>query len=48
MDLGALLEPLVAFSSQGIGKVFVDILEGLYNLLYPANAEAARPVETPK
>lgn len=47
MDLGALIEPLIAFSSEGIGKVFADIASALYQILYPANAEAAKPVEIP-
>ena len=48
MDLGALVEPLMGFFSQGIGKAIADALTLIYNLLYPANAPAATPVEIPR
>ncbi|QYH19074.1 hypothetical protein JKI95_07280 [Corynebacterium aquatimens] len=48
MDLGALLEPVLAFFREGIGKTFLDALTFIYKLLYPANAEAAHPIEIPK
>lgn len=48
MDLGALVEPLMGFFSQGIGKAIADALTLFYNLLYPANAPAATPVEIPR
>lgn len=47
MDLGAVLEPVLGFFREGIGKVILDVLTFLYNLLYPANAESATPVEIP-
>ncbi|MCP1387485.1 hypothetical protein M5J20_04700 [Corynebacterium sp. TA-R-1] len=48
MDLGALLEPVLAFFRDGIGKAILDALTFVYKLLYPANAEAAHPVEIPQ
>ena len=48
MDLGALVEPLVAFFSQGAGKAFLDLLTVIYRVLYPANAPAATPIELPR
>lgn len=47
MDLGALVEPLVAFFSQGIGKQVLDFLSVIYEVLFPANAPAATPQELP-
>lgn len=41
MDFNALLEPAVNFSSEGIGAVLVKIAEFFYQLIFPANAEAA-------
>lgn len=43
-----MLDPLVQFSSQGIGKALVDALTALYEILFPANAEAAAPVDVAK
>lgn len=48
MDIGAMLDPLVQFFSEGIGKMIADAMTVLYELLYPANAEPAAPVEIPK
>lgn len=48
MDLGALVEPLVAFFSEGIGKTIMDILSVIYQVLFPANAPAATPQELPR
>lgn len=48
MDLGALVEPLVAFFSQGVGKAIMDTLTVIYELLFPANAPAATPQELPR
>lgn len=31
------------FSSQGIGAFLRDALEIFYNIMFPANAEAAKP-----
>lgn len=45
MDLNSLLEPVIAFFSDGIGAVIRDVLVALYEILYPANAEAAKPFE---
>ena len=48
MDLTGLLEPVLAFFSEGVGKAIFDALTFVYKLLYPANAEAAKPVVIPK
>lgn len=48
MDFNAILGQAAAFSSEGIGKIIFDVLQSLYALLYPANADAAHPVEIPK
>lgn len=48
MDLAALLEPVLAFFREGVGKALFDALTFVYKLLYPANAEAAKPVVIPK
>ncbi|MCG7279658.1 MULTISPECIES: hypothetical protein [Corynebacterium] len=48
MDIGAMLDPLVQFFSGGIGKSIADVMTFLYELFFPANAEAAAPVEIPK
>ncbi|GAA0206409.1 MULTISPECIES: hypothetical protein [Corynebacterium] len=48
MDLAAILEPVLAFFREGVGKGIADILAALYDLFYPANAEPAHPVELPK
>lgn len=47
MDLNALLEPVVTFFSEGIGAVIRDIATFIYELLYPANAEAAHIIKNP-
>ncbi|MGV0327508.1 hypothetical protein ACUY2E_11330 [Corynebacterium confusum] len=41
MDFDALLAPALEFSSNGIGAVIRDVLVALYELLYPANSDAA-------
>lgn len=48
MDLAALLEPIMAFFKDGIGKAILDALMKLYELLYPANSDPAKPIEIPK
>ena len=48
MDLGALVEPLTAFFSEGIGKAIMDVLSVIYQVLFPANAPAATPQELPR
>ena len=45
MDLAALLEPIMAFFKDGIGKTILDALMKLYELLYPANSDPAKPIE---
>lgn len=41
MDLAALLEPVLAFFRDGVGKTLFDVASALYRFLFPANAEAA-------
>lgn len=48
MDLGAMLQPVLAFFNEGIGKVIADVLRALYETFFPANSEGAKPVEIPK
>ncbi|WP_288833202.1 hypothetical protein [uncultured Corynebacterium sp.] len=48
MDFAALLEPAIKFFSEGVGKVIADFARMLYEILYPANAEPAHPIEIPK
>lgn len=48
MDLAALLEPIMVFFKDGIGKTILDALMKLYELLYPANSDPAKPIEIPK
>lgn len=48
MNFGALVEPLVAFFSDGIGKTIMDVLSVIYQVLFPANAPAATPQELPR
>ncbi|MDY5785021.1 MULTISPECIES: hypothetical protein [unclassified Corynebacterium] len=47
MDLAAILEPMITFFSEGIGAIIADIARAIYAVLYPANADAARPIEIP-
>lgn len=47
MNFDAILEPAIAFSSDGIGAVLAELAKALYHVLYPANAEAATKVEIP-
>ena len=48
MGIGALLQPVLAFFNEGIGKVIADVLRALYETFFPANSEGAKPVEIPK
>lgn len=48
MDLTGLLEPVLAFFREGVGKAIFDTLAFEYTLLYPANSEAAAPMVIPK
>lgn len=48
MNLDALTQQITQFSSEGIGKTIRDVLWTIYSILYPANADAARPVEIPR
>ncbi|WP_296134717.1 hypothetical protein [uncultured Corynebacterium sp.] len=41
MDFNSILAPVIDFFSNGIGAVIRDIAVGLYNVLFPANADAA-------
>ncbi|EFK55405.1 hypothetical protein KBP53_10820 [Corynebacterium genitalium ATCC 33030] len=48
MNIDAILGQLTAFFSEGIGKTIKDVLWTIYTILFPANAEPARPIEIPK
>ena len=48
MNLDVILNQITSFFSHGTGKVIADALWAIYTFLFPANAEAARPVEIPK
>ena len=41
MDFNSILAPVIDFFSNGIGAVIRDIAVTLYNVLFPANADAA-------
>lgn len=41
MDFNSILAPAIDFFSNGIGAVIRDIAVALYNILFPANADAA-------
>ncbi|MDO5512309.1 hypothetical protein [Corynebacterium sp.] len=47
MNFDAILNPAIAFSSEGIGEIMLKIAEVFYALMYPANAEAAHPIVIP-
>lgn len=48
MNIDAIVTQLTDFFSQGIGKAIADVLWAVYSVLFPANAEAAFPIEIPK
>ncbi|WP_199222398.1 hypothetical protein [Corynebacterium yudongzhengii] len=48
MNLEEILQPAIEFSSEGIGAAILEFFKFLYELLYPANAEAAHPIEIPE
>lgn len=48
MNLDAIVSQLTQFFSTGIGKTIADVLWTIYTILFPANAEAARPIEIPR
>lgn len=48
MNLDAIVSQLTQFFSTGVGKTIADVLWAVYTLLFPANAEAARPIEIPR
>lgn len=41
MDFNSLIEPVVAFFSEGIGAVIRNVLEFVYTVMFPSNSEAA-------
>lgn len=41
MDFNSILAPVIDFFSNGIGAVIRDIAVAAYNILFPANADAA-------
>lgn len=47
MNFDAILNPAIAFSSEGIGAVMLDIARVIYTLLYPANSDPAHVIEIP-
>ncbi|MBP3948915.1 hypothetical protein [Corynebacterium sp. Marseille-P3884] len=48
MNLDGITAQLTEFSSHGIGKSIAEVLWAIYTALFPANAEAAFPIEIPK
>ena len=48
MDIGAMLDPILQFFSEGIGKGIADLFRFLYEAFFPANADAAEKVEIPQ
>jgi len=48
MNLDGITAQLTEFSSHGIGKSIAEVLWAVYTALFPANAEAAFPIEIPK
>ncbi|HJD77794.1 MAG TPA: hypothetical protein K8V93_02155 [Corynebacterium pollutisoli] len=47
MNFDAILNPAIAFSSEGIGAVLLDFAQVIYTFLFPANSDAAHPIEIP-
>ncbi|GAB3703180.1 hypothetical protein [Corynebacterium nasicanis] len=47
MNVDAILNQAIAFSSEGIGAVMLNIAQVIYTALFPANSEAARPILIP-
>lgn len=48
MDYSAILEPVLGFFREGIGKTIADAVTFIYRVLYPANSPTARPVLIPE
>ena len=48
MNLDAIVTQLTDFFSTGIGKSIADAFWAIYTVLFPANAEAARPIDIPR
>ncbi|WP_197079705.1 hypothetical protein [Corynebacterium kalinowskii] len=47
MDINSIMTPVLDFFSHGIGEIIANVMRVIYALIYPANAEAARPVDLP-
>ncbi|MEJ5997819.1 hypothetical protein [Corynebacterium sp. H130] len=47
MDINSIMTQVVDFFSHGIGEIIANVMRVIYAVLYPANAEAAHPVELP-
>ncbi|MCT1453137.1 hypothetical protein M3G18_09505 [Corynebacterium sp. p3-SID1145] len=48
MNLDAIVTQLTDFFSTGIGKSIADAFWAIYTVLFPANAEAAHPIDIPR
>ena len=48
MNFDAIISQLTDFFSTGVGKTIADVLWTIYTALFPANAEAAFPIEIPR
>lgn len=48
MNFDAIVSQITDFFSAGIGKTIADIFWAVYTALFPANAEAAFPIEIPR
>lgn len=48
MNLDAIVSQISQIFSAGIGKAIADALWTNYSFLFPANAEAAHPIQIPR
>lgn len=48
MNLDAILQQLIAFFDNGIGRAIADFFRFIYNALFPANAGPAQREELPR
>ncbi|QNP92379.1 MULTISPECIES: hypothetical protein [Corynebacterium] len=47
MDINALIESISHFFTTDIGAIIWQLLRGVYEFLFPANAEAAHDIPLP-
>ncbi|WP_165857947.1 hypothetical protein [Corynebacterium alimapuense] len=47
MNLDTIFASMMDFSSDGIGQVLLQVVQVIYTLLYPSNADPATPVDVP-